>query len=51
VRDDKVFISPSPDEDDLLELVDDRDESSRLSCQLKISAATPDSLTIEVPEG
>jgi 2Fe-2S ferredoxin len=29
----------SPDEDDLLDSVDDRDETSRLSCQVPVTAA------------
>jgi 2Fe-2S ferredoxin len=51
VSDRSAFLSPSPDEDDLLELADDREDDSRLGCQLKISSSTPSPLEIFVPEG
>src|SRR4051794_19706417 len=42
------FRPRSDDEEDLLELVDDLRETSRLSCQLKLTDATAEVL-VEVP--
>jgi 2Fe-2S ferredoxin len=49
VEDPTIFISPSPDELDLLELADDRTERSRLGCQLKIKEDIGD-FEVRVPE-
>jgi 2Fe-2S ferredoxin len=43
------FKRASTDEEDLLELADELRDTSRLSCQLKLSAATPD-VVVEVPQ-
>jgi 2Fe-2S ferredoxin len=43
------FKRASADEKDLLELVDDLRETSRLGCQLKLTDATAD-VVVEVPE-
>lgn len=43
------FPPPSLDETDLLELVDERADNSRLSCQLELTEATED-LVIQVPQ-
>ncbi|KJL42344.1 2Fe-2S iron-sulfur cluster-binding protein [Microbacterium trichothecenolyticum] len=48
VEDQTGFKKRSADEEDLLELSDDLRETSRLSCQLKLSAATPE-VEVEVP--
>lgn len=40
---------PSPDEDDLLDLSDDRAEDSRLSCQIELSEAL-DGLRVIIAE-
>lgn len=43
------FKSPSADEVDLLELVDDLRDTSRLGCQLKLTEATAH-VVVEVPQ-
>ena len=43
------FPPPSLDETDLLEVVDERADNSRLSCQLELTEATGD-LVIQVPQ-
>ena len=48
VRDRGLFLSPTQDELDLLELAEDQGEDSRLGCQLKITASTPD-FTVTIP--
>ena len=39
----------SPDEDDLLDSTSDRDETSRLSCQIKVTEAL-DGLVVRMPQ-
>lgn len=43
------FPPPSLDETDLLEVVDERADNSRLSCQLELTEATGD-LVIQIPQ-
>lgn len=48
-EDQSGFKRSSPDEEDLLELADDLRDSSRLSCQLKLTADTAN-VIVEVPQ-
>lgn len=45
-----LFVPMSEDEDDMLDLVDERSELSRLSCQLRIRPDLPD-VEVTVPRG